>query len=171
VTRLGNPCFWATAYQQLETLHPSYSVSVQLLNFFLASNYHTPEREQVQNVYVLDSALLAELKGLETDGHVLRKAMGFKLEGNILILKPLLIIIEHQNQYFLAMFDYVVKKVLILGRSRDPTWQVCANWTSWNGYTIWKSLGKAFGWKIDSSQPAVYEAGWITVSDLLIAKI
>src|SRR6516164_1347996 len=114
---------------------------------------------------------LAELKGLETDGHVLRKAMGFKLEGNILILKPLLIIIEHQNQYFLAMFDYVVKKMLILGRSRDPTWQVCADWTSWNGYPIWKSLGKAFGWKIDSSQPAVYEAGWITVNDLLIAKI
>jgi hypothetical protein len=69
------------------------------------------------------------------------------------------------------MFDYVVKKVLILGRSRDPTWQVCADWTSWNGYTIWKSLGKTFGWKIDSSQPAVYEADWITVSDLLIAKI
>jgi hypothetical protein len=69
------------------------------------------------------------------------------------------------------MFDYVMQKVLILGRSRDPTWQVCADWTFWNGYTIWKILGKAFGWEIDSLQPTVYETGWITVSDLHIAKI
>jgi hypothetical protein len=119
--------------------------------FFLSwKSYYSQHGDDSANIfYYLNTETIHNLNGdTEHDNMLLKKC----LDCNNLPVNPapvIFLVTSRQNTYFLAVFDFSVKKALILGHyvlRMVDTVTVHAEWESWDGLMLWERIGKSFTW-------------------------
>jgi hypothetical protein len=172
---LANSELWIAAYHDLEALKPGGIVSLAVLDFFLSWESHQSQHcgNSASCFYYLQSQTIQKLSGdWDHDHSLVKNCLGFSDDLQPIHYAPIMFLVTlTQNTYFLVLFDFSEKKVLILGRhSRERLDFItsCAEWKSWHGPSLWNRIGRAFNWltsEMIEGQPEVviYEANWIPV--------
>lgn len=169
---LANSALWIAAYQDLHTLKPGCLIKLPVLDFFLSWTFYQSwdSDSSASCFYYLDTETIQRLTGDPSHDNILVHKC---LDLNTQPIKhaPVIFLVTRQNTYFLALFDFLESKVLILGRNGDPTLDnvtIHAEWESWDGPILWEEIGRALTWltsEINETRPmvVVYEANWIPV--------
>jgi hypothetical protein len=169
--RLVNPTHWSPAYKELGSVSPSPDrlIGINLLDFFLICESHRSwyPGEFATPFYYVDLRTFKRLMGSEgSDDRLLKDCFAIKTP-NIPMAIVLLLIPLPVTGYFLVMFDFKERNVLILGRRLEHGYGhniVGAEWHSWGGPDCWRSTGRAFGWDDTHRLPETYEVDWIAAS-------
>ena len=168
---LANPKHWVPAYQNVETLKPEKLISVAVLDFFLSCKSHRSQNsiDSSQKFYYIDQNTLCQLTGdPEEDQTLLRNLLAITT-GKIALAPIIFLITSGHNTYFLAMFDFLQVKALILGRhglARSDLRTGYAEWESWNGHMLWQKFYNALIWPGSEElgkEPTAYETDMIPV--------
>jgi hypothetical protein len=168
---LANSDLWIAAYHDLEVLNPGRVVTLAVLDFFLSWESHQSQNcgSSASRFYYLQSGTVLKLTGdPDHDKYLIKKCLGLSKEP--IDCAPVIFLVTprfRQNTYFLVLFDFSEKKVLILGRcSPGPMYfmPARADWETWDGPALWRRIGKAFNWPTcEMTAVDVYEENWIIV--------
>jgi hypothetical protein len=169
---LANSVLWIDAYHNLETLKPGRLITLAVLDFFLSWESHQSQHSgnSANCFYYLHAEIVQKLTGdPDHDNTLVQKCLGFYTHP-INNAPVLFLVTFRQNTYFLVLFDFSQSKALILGRYRvekSDFISIHAEWESWNGPTLWKTICRAFNWLTsemgETQHVVVYEANWIPV--------
>ena len=173
---LANPMHWVPAYEQVKNIKPGNIISIAVLDFYLNCESHRSRSSlsSAQWFYYIDQNTAGKLKGDSKEDHKLLRNF-FAIATEKILLAPFLILITTgHNTYFLAMFDFLQDKALILGRCGLPGSdfnKAYAEWRSWNGHTLWQKIHNAL--IIDKSkemevEPISYETDLIPVTNISV---
>lgn len=168
---LANPKHWVPAYEEVKNIQPENLISVAVLDFFLSCESHRSRTSigSAQCFYYVDQNTVEKMTGdSEEDQSLLRNCLAIKT-GEIPPAPILILITTGHNTYFLAMFDFLQAKALILGRrglaGSDFT-KAYAEWGSWNGRMLWQQIYNALIWPASEEierEPIAYETDLIPV--------
>lgn len=168
-SHLVNPKHWVPAYQQVETLKPENLICAAVLDFFLSCESHRSRISigSAQQFYYLDQNTLGKMTGDSKEDQSLLRNLLAITTGKIPPAPFLILITSGPNTYFLAMFDFLQVKALILGRRGlvgSDFNRAYAEWGSWNGPVLWKKIYNALIWpRSEELEPIAYETDLIPV--------
>jgi len=174
---LANPKHWVPAYRQVKDIKPGNIISIAVLDFFLSCESHRSRFSlcSAQSFYYIDQNTLGKLTGdFKEDHTLLRNFLAITTE-EILLAPFLILITTGHNTYFLAMFDFLQDRALILGRRGPSDFnKEFAEWGSWNGPTLWQKIHNALnlhGSEEMEVDPISYETDLIPVTNIFLLLI
>jgi hypothetical protein len=168
---LANPKHWVPAYDQAKGIKPGNVISVVVLDFFLSLESHRSRfsKGSAQQFYYLDKNTVGQMTGDSEKDQILLRNLFAITTGKIPLAPFLILITTGLTTYFLAMFDFLQAKALILGRhglAGSDFNKAYAEWGSWNGYTLWQNIYNALVWPGSDEmevEPIAYETDLIPV--------
>lgn len=176
---LANPKHWVPAYDQVKGIKPGNIISDAVLDFFLSCESHRSQSSigSAQRFYYLDQNTLKKMTGDSKEDQTLLRNLLAITTGKIPLAPFLILITTGHNTYFMAMFDFIQEKALILGRrgvAGSDFNKAYAEWGSWNGRTLWRKIHNALIWPESEElevEPIAYETDLISVLKIFLLSI